>query len=80
MFLYPSVQIPMEVYLYSTLFSFFLKFRNLDIFSLMNWNFGLILFSTVSIIEFIIFSRVILISMFVCFFMINNNNICVLKG
>ena len=31
----------------------------------MNWGFGLILFSTVSIIEFIIFSCVILISMFI---------------
>ena len=39
-------------------------FRNLDIFSLMNWDFGLILFLIVSIIEFIIFSCVILIFVF----------------
>ena len=37
---------------------FFFKLKNLDIFSLMNWGFGLILFSTVSIIEFIIFFHV----------------------
>ena len=42
----------------------FFKVQKLDIFSLMNWDFGLILFLIVSIIEFIIFSCVILISVF----------------
>ena len=40
----------------------FFKVQKLDIFSLMNWDFGLILFLIVSIIEFIIFSCVTLIS------------------
>ena len=44
--------------LLNSIFIFFLKFINSDIYSLMKWDFGLILFSTVSIIEFIIFSCV----------------------
>ena len=56
--------------LLNSVFFFFFKLKILDIFSIMNWGFGLILFSTISIIEFIIFSCVILISFFFFFFMI----------
>ena len=76
MFLYPSVQIPMEVYLYSTLFSFFFKVQKFGYFFINELEFWLNLFSTVSIIEFIIFSRVILI--FVFFFYLKKKS--VLKG
>ena len=44
--------------------SLFFKLKNLDIFSLMNLGFSLILFSTVAIIKLIIFSCVILILVF----------------
>ena len=49
--------------LLNSVFVFFFKVQKLDIFSLMNRDFGLILFSTVLVIEFIIF--------FMC-----NTNIC----
>ena len=49
--------------LLNSVFVFFFKVQKLDIFSLMNKDFGLILFSTVLVIEFIIF--------FMC-----NTNIC----